>query len=99
VTTPVRITIKAVPPASLEGVTDFPGLEAGRDEVTFTAPDLGPAAFGRMAALVVVASTLGRYRFLTERLRATPEGRRLLEETEPGYYQRWLDVESGRWKP
>jgi hypothetical protein len=80
-------------------VTEIPGLEAGRDEVTFTAPELGPAALAGMSALVGVASSLGRYRFLTERLRATPEGRRLLEETETGYYQRWLDVESGRWKP
>ena len=98
-TTPVRVSVRAVPPASIELLRDLPGLEPDDQGVSFEAPALDPPAFAKLIAVISVASVAGRYQLLRERLLADPAGRKILESNEDAYVARWLDYESGRWKP
>ena len=98
-TVPVRITVRAVPPASLEDLAGFPGVHYANQAVTFTAPALTPEGFNQMVAAVNLASSAGQSRRLRQTLEGTPQGRELLRSVGEKYWNRWLDHESGRGKP
>ncbi len=98
-TTPIRVTIGAVPPASIDWLREMPGLESDDHGVSFEVPALDPAAFAKLISVIMVASEAGRFQLLRERLEADPGGRKLLETNDEAYFARWLDYESGRWKP
>ena len=95
----VTITVRAVPPGSLEMLEGFPGIDYEDNSVTYTAPAFTPAALHQMIAIVRVGTFGGTFRTLRETLESTPEGRVLLGESSERYWNRWLDYESGRWKP
>jgi D-amino peptidase len=97
VTTPVRAALRAVPPADLAILDGVPGITYHDQRVEFTAPDFA-AAYDGLTALIRVA-THSYSRLATEGLRARPDGARLLLENSDRLFQRWMDVESGRWKP
>ncbi len=97
VSAPIRATLRAVPPASLEILEGVPGIDYVDNTVSFPADDLRTAYDG-LAALI----TVGRNTYvevLVEQLRE----RDLMDELGPAYGEallmRWLDFESGRWSP
>jgi len=96
VTSPVTVTVRAVPPATLAGIAKLPGVAYADESVTFTAPALDVATFDRLIAIVIVATDGGRYQLLRERLGATADGRAILFGNEEAFFARWLDHESGR---
>lgn len=99
VATPVRATLRAVPPAGLGSLEGVPGVEydAERDAVGFTAPDMR-AAYDGLTALVRVART-PYARLLFEELRTRADGEEILDGFGTALTERWLDYESGRWEP
>jgi D-aminopeptidase len=97
VTTPVRAALRAVPPADLAILDGVPGISYRDQQVQFTAPDFA-AAYDGLTALIRVA-THSYSRLMTEGLRARPDGNRVLLENSDRLFQRWMDVESGRWQP
>lgn len=96
-TTPVRATLRAVPPADLGGLAGLPGVEFNGDRVSFDAPDFR-SAYDGLTALVTVARA-GYQSVLLETLREHPDGERLMTEYADRLFDRWLDFESGRWSP
>jgi len=102
VSTPIRATLRAVPPANLTMLEGVPGLdyERGADDrgaVSFTTDDLR-AAYDGLTALVGVA-TGGYTSVLREVLRTHPAGDSLIFAYGVAVMERWLDVESDRWQP
>src|SRR5258706_13580552 len=96
---PARIAIRAVPPASLDLFPNFPGVKYADHTVTFVAPSFTPEGFLQMVAVIEVAAALGRSELLAEMLEADPKTKGTMATLQERYFLRWLDVESGRWKP
>jgi D-aminopeptidase len=94
-TTPVEAALHAVPPASLAVLEDVPGIAYADETVTFTAPDFA-AAYDGLIGLVTVART-GYASVLQETLREHPDGADILARNRARLFERWMDVESGRW--
>jgi hypothetical protein len=67
------------------------------ERVDFTAPDFG-AAYDGMIALVGVA-TRAYPSVLQELIARAPDGRALSSAYGDTLFMRWLDFESGRWRP
>ena len=95
VNTPIAATLRAVPPASLEMMEGFPGVDYADNSVTFVTDDLADAYDGLVA--IVSVATRSYSRVLIERLRARADGDEILERYGNALMERWLDVESGRW--
>jgi D-amino peptidase len=95
--TPVRATLRAVPPADLRSLDGVPGIDFGGDRVDFEAADFAEAYEG-LKALVTVARS-GYQAVLLETIRSHPDGQRLMREYSDRLFDRWLDFESGRWTP
>ncbi len=97
VSTPIRATLRAVPPASLEILEGVPGIDYADNTVSFPADNLRAAYDGLGALITVARNTYARV--LVEQLRE----RGLMDELGPAYGEalsmRWLDFESGRWSP
>jgi D-amino peptidase len=94
---PIRATLRAVPPASLQVLEGVPGIDYEDESVTFVAEDFGEAYDG-LIELIGVATT-NYSRVLVENLRSSPEGSKFLSEYNDQLVGRWLDFESGRWTP
>jgi D-amino peptidase len=94
---PVRTTLRAVAPASLEVLSNVPGLDYSNGSVSFTAADL-PTAYKGLLGLARVA-TLGYTQLLTETLRNTPNGLDVMNRYRVAVFERWMDNESSRWTP
>ena len=97
---PIRAALRAVPPASLELMDGVPGVTYHDNTVEFTAKDFG-AVYDGLVALVGVASQ-SYSRLYPETLRAAlgqAQGDSLVKGFSDRLFQRWMDVESGRWKP
>ena len=97
VSTPVTAAVHAVPPASLQLMEGFPGVDYADSTVTFVADDLGMAYDG-LVAVVGVATQAYEHVFV-ERLREQEGGDELAGQYWGWLSERWLDVESGRWTP
>jgi D-amino peptidase len=94
---PIRAGLHAVPPASLEPLAKVPGLTYKDGTITFTAPDFR-AAYDGVVGLVAAA----RPSYLTvlrEIVRAHPDGAKMLADYSDALFVRWMDYESGRWRP
>ncbi|GMQ83027.1 MAG: hypothetical protein BMS9Abin05_2499 [Rhodothermia bacterium] len=97
VITPVRATVRAVPPASLELLENVPGIDYGENSATFVAESMQQAYDG-LVALVGVA-TRNYASILFENLRARPGGPEIMNAYRDSLVGRWFDVESNRWQP
>ncbi|MBX7124945.1 MAG: M55 family metallopeptidase [Cyclobacteriaceae bacterium] len=94
---PVQAALRVVAPASLDRLKNFPGITYQDQMARFTAPDFGKAYDG-VIALISVA-TAGYMSVTTEVVKRQPNGKELQLEIGDALNMRWLDVESGRWKP
>jgi D-amino peptidase len=97
ITTPVTATLRVVPPASLEMLDEFPGVDYADNSVTFDAADLADAYDG-LGAIIRVA-TMGYTSVLAEVIRARPDVAGIRAAYNEALMARWFDVESGRWQP
>jgi D-amino peptidase len=94
---PVRAAVRVTPPASLAVLRGVPGIIYSDERVDFTAPDFG-AAYDGMIALIGVATT-AYPRVLQDLVSRSPDGRTLSAAYRDSLFMRWLDFESGRWRP
>ncbi len=97
VSQPIRATLRAVPPASLELMEGFPGVDYADNTVSFVTDDLRAAYDGMVAIIGVARQSYPRVLF--EQLRARADGQEILDAYGIALFERWLDVESGRWAP
>lgn len=96
--TPVTAALHARPPASLGVLDSVPGINYSDNTVTFTAPDFEHAYRG-IVALVNVASLSAAQSTANAALRQQPEAAQTMRMIGEFRINRWLDYESGRWKP
>ena len=96
--TPVAAAMKALPPGSLEMLKGVPGINYADSTVSFTAADF-KGAYDGIQALMQVAGTVGALAVLQDVLRNQPNALELQVQFREGRINRWLDYESGRWKP
>ncbi|MBM4188249.1 MAG: hypothetical protein FJ206_13180 [Gemmatimonadetes bacterium] len=94
---PVTVGLRAVPPASLAFLEGVPGIRYRDNTVEFEAADFGAAFAGWEALIGTARQAYGQV--LTEMIRGRPDGPALLGEYSDRLFQRWMDVESGRWVP
>jgi D-amino peptidase len=94
---PIKATLRAVPPASLERLEKFPGIDYADNSVTFVASDIAEAYEGFQG--IVPVATAGYYSVLFEQLRARPDMPEIWAAWTEALMTRWFDVESGRWQP
>jgi D-amino peptidase len=94
-TEPVEAALHAVPPASLAVLRDVPGVDYDDETVTFTAADFADAYDG-LVGLVTVART-GYASVLQETLSEHPDRDAIRDRNRLRLFDRWMDVESGRW--
>ena len=95
--TPMRAGLHAVPPASLASFKGIPGINYADETVTFTAPDFRAAYDGVIA--LVGAARASYSQVLQETVRAHPDGRKIMADYSDALFVRWMDYESGRWRP
>ena len=95
VNTPIAATLLAVPPASLELMDGFPGIDYADNQVTFVADDLRAAYDGLVAIVGVARQSYSGV--LSEVINAHPETDNVFASYRLALFDRWLDVESGRW--
>lgn len=94
---PVEAALRVVPPASLAVLRNVPGVRSADGQVSFTARDY-QAAYDGLVALTGVA-TRAYPAMLTQLLEGSAGGKQALVDYNEVLTMRWLDVESGRWKP
>lgn len=97
VATPVRATLRAVPPASLALLEGVPGIEYEDGSVSFTADGIAETYQG-FQQLVRVA-TRAYPSVLFEQLRGRSDWQAIVKQYNEDLMVRWLDYESGRWQP
>ena len=95
--TPMRAGLHAAPPASLAALKGIPGITYADQTVTFTAPDFRAAYDGVIA--LVTAARASYSNVLVETVRKQPDGQKIMAEYSDALFMRWMDAESGRWKP
>lgn len=96
-TTPLRAGLRAVPPASLASLKGIPGITYSEQTVTFTAPDFRAAYDGVIA--LVGAARASYSQLLGETVRKLPDGSKIMADYSDALFMRWMDYESGRWRP
>jgi hypothetical protein len=95
--TPMQAGLHAVPPASLASLNGVPGINYANETVTFTAPDFRAAYDGVIALVGAARATYPQV--LTETVRKQSDGPKIMAEYGDALFERWMDYESGRWKP
>ncbi len=95
VNTPIAVTLHAVAPASLELMQGFPGIDYSDSSVTFVTDDMADAYDGLVAIVGVARKSYSG--ILMEQLVGLPSRDEILAAYRVGLFERWLDVESGRW--
>jgi len=94
---PIKAALRVVPPASLERLKQVPGIDYKDNTVTFTAENFAKTYDGVIALIGVATS--GYASVTTEVINQQPNGKDLSLLIRDGLMMRWLDYESGRWKP
>jgi D-amino peptidase len=97
VSTPIRAGLHAVPPASLASLKGVPGITYDNETVTFTAPDFRAAYDGVIG--LVTAARPAYLTVLREQVSKLPDGKRVMADYSDALFMRWMDYESGRWRP
>lgn len=90
---PVRVAVRAVPPASLKWTRDIPGLSYSDETLSFTAPDMVAAYKGAkpiVRAMSVAFSAADR-----AVVNAHPDAKKIRDDQRTELFRRWLDAESG----
>ena len=95
---PFKAGLRAVPPASLSLLRGLPGIDYQNETVTFNAEDYWDARMNGWVALVRVARA-GYNRIRAESLSKHDDVKKILKAYRNNLWTRWLDYESGRWKP
>jgi len=95
--TPIKAGLRAVPPADLSNLDGVPGINFKDDTVTFEANDYNEAWEG-IDALIYVAYT-GYDELRWEIVRKRDDYKEIRDDWLHNLFIRWLDYESGRWKP
>lgn len=95
--TPLRAGLHAVPPASLATLKGIPGIAYADETVTFTAPDFRAAYDGVIA--LVGAARPAYAQVLRETVVKLPDGAKVMADYSDALFMRWMDYESGRWRP
>lgn len=93
---PLEAAIRAVHPASLASLAKVPGVNYRDNTVTFRAKDFGEV-YDSWEALIGVA-TQGYQPLFREMIAGRPDGPQIMLEYADRLFQRWNDVESGRYK-
>ena len=96
--TPITAALHARPPAALSVLDSVPGINYADNTVTFAAADFEHAYRG-ITALVNVASLAGTQSTTNAALRQQPEAAQTMRMISEFRITRWLDSESGKWKP
>ncbi len=94
---PLEAGLHAVPPASLASLAGVPGITYANETVTFKAPTYRAAYDGVLG--LVRAATAGYASVLVENVRKLPDGKDIMANYSDSLFMRWMDYESGRWKP
>lgn len=94
---PIQATLRVVPPASLSRLNGFPGIQYEDNSVTFEAPDLHQAYLGFQK--IINVARLDYSRILNEVIQKQPNRDDIRSAYREALFVRWLDYESGRWKP
>ena len=94
-TTPIKAQLRAVHPAGLKLLDGVPGIDYDNNIVTFEASDYQEAYDG-ITALIGVA-TRNYSRLLNESIRKSPDADKIFKNYSKILFERWGDVESGRW--
>lgn len=94
---PIKSQLRVVPPAGLDRLKNLPGIDYKDNVATFTAENFAKAYDG-LIALIGIATT--NYVTVTNEVIASqPNGKELRVQIGDALMMRWLDYESGRWKP
>jgi D-amino peptidase len=96
---PVTITVRSIPPGDLRRLKGIPGMNYQDNGVTFTVPKFNPDGALALIVLTSLAQQGGREQILHEVLHNRTDGEEILRRAADLYVERWLDYESGRWKP
>jgi D-amino peptidase len=94
---PFKAGLRVVPPASVERLKNFPGIEYHDDRVFFIAGNFAKAYDGVVA--IISVATSGYINVTNEVIQQQPNAKELQLQIGDARNQRWLDYESGRWKP
>lgn len=94
---PFKAGLRVVPPASVDRLKNFPGIEYQDDRVFFTAENFAKAYDGVIAISSVATS--GYISVTNEVIQQQINGKELQLQIGDARNMRWLDFESGRWKP
>jgi len=94
---PVTTAVRVVPPASLEALKGFPGVQYTDNKVTFQAADFGAAYDGWMAIIAVARA--GYSSVMNEMVAAQTASQAMRLDFSDRLFARWMDYESGRWTP
>jgi D-aminopeptidase len=95
---PVKAALHARPPGSLAALDSVPGINYSDNTVSFQAADFEHAYRG-ILALINVAGQAASLNTMRDALRQQPNGNQLMQTVGEFRMNRWLDAESGRWKP
>ena len=96
---PFKAGLRAVPPARLNILDGLPGINYQNDTVTFESEDYWDARMNGWVALMRIART-GHASFrLGASMERHDDRRKIGLEINDALLKRWLDYESGRWKP
>ncbi|HSF15131.1 MAG TPA: M55 family metallopeptidase [Vicinamibacteria bacterium] len=96
VNTPIRASLRAVPPASLRFLDGIPGIDYRDDTLTFVTGDLREAYDGLVE--IVGLARVGYVDVLQEVVRNHPDGDAIFAEYSEALSRRWFDQESGRYQ-
>jgi D-amino peptidase len=95
-TLPLKVGLRAVPPANLSHLAGLPGIQYADSTVTFPVDSL-KHGYDVLISLVGIA-TREYTRLLTRALRDRPDGPTIMGAFQNQVSQTWFDYESGRWK-
>lgn len=94
---PLRIGVRAVPPANLEVLKDFPGLTWEDSTATVTVDSLRQAYDAAMAMVGIAGAA--RWTVIGAVMSEQPNAAVVRREGRERLQRIWFDYESGRWTP
>ncbi len=95
---PLRVGVKAVPPASLALIAGLPGITVADSVATFSADSIRPA-YAAAQMLIRIAGQPDFVNRLRRSVARRPGGQAQLDTVWSELSAIWFDYESGRWRP